>query len=308
MKRVVSVSLGSSKRNHKVKMEIMGEEFSVERLGTDGDVIKAMQEISSLDGKVNAIGLGGTDLYIYAGGRRYTFRESLKLKNCAPHTPVVDGSGLKNTLERRAIKYLENEMGILLKDKKVLMVSAVDRFGMAEAFAEAGANLILGDLIFALGVPISLHSLQALSKAARIIAPIAVQLPIKFLYPTGKEQETSSAKFQKFYQEADIIAGDFHFIKKYIPESLDGKTIITNTVTAQDMEDMRQRRVEILITTTPELGGRSFGTNVMEGVLVSLAEKPPEELTPEDYGLLLDRIGFKPRVEYLQQKAAIIEE
>lgn len=308
MKRVVSVSLGSSKRNHKVKMEIMGEEFSVERLGTDGDVIKAMQEISSLDGKVNAIGLGGTDLYIYAGGRRYTFRESLKLKNCAPHTPVVDGSGLKNTLERRAIKYLENEMGILLKDKKVLMVSAVDRFGMAEAFAEAGANLILGDLIFALGVPISLHSLQALSKAARIIAPIAVQLPIKFLYPTGKEQETSSAKFQKFYQEADIIAGDFHFIKKYIPESLDGKTIITNTVTAQDMEDMRQRRVEILITTTPELGGRSFGTNVMEGVLVSLAEKPPEELTAEDYGLLLDRIGFKPRVEYLQQKAAIIEE
>ncbi|MGI6684316.1 MAG: quinate 5-dehydrogenase [Bacillota bacterium] len=301
MKRVVSVSLGSSKRNHSVKVKILGEDFSIERIGTNGDVKKAMEIIASLDGKVNAIGLGGTDLYIYAGGRRYTFRESLKLKNCASHTPVVDGSSLKNTLERRVIEYLSTKMNFSFKGKKVLMVSAVDRFGMAEALGEAGADLVFGDLIFGLGIPIPLHSLNALSRVARIVAPIIVNLPIKFVYPTGAKQESSSPKFENFYQDAEIIAGDYHFIKKYMPKSLEGKTIITNTVTPGDVKELCQRKVNLLITTTPELEGRSFGTNVMEGVLVTLAEKSPEELKRADFEELLDRIDFKPRIEFLQK-------
>lgn len=306
MKRVVSVSLGSSKRNHTVQVDILGERFSIERIGTDGDVKKAMEMIASLDGKVNAIGLGGTDLYIYAGGRRYTFRESLKLKNCAPNTPVVDGSSLKNTLERRVIEYLTKEMGFSFAGTKVLMVSAVDRFGMAEALNDAGAKLVFGDLIFGLGIPLPLYSLHALARVARIVAPIIVNLPIKYIYPTGAHQEKTSPKFENFYQDAEIIAGDFHFIKKHIPQNLEGKTIITNTVTREDVEDLRLRKVDLLITTTPELAGRSFGTNVMEGVLVSLAEKGPEELAREDYEQLLDRIGFKPRVEYLRRTDRLI--
>ncbi|MFQ9524272.1 MAG: hypothetical protein ACLR2G_13350 [Phascolarctobacterium faecium] len=45
----------------------------IERLGTDGNLQKARQLLEELDGRVDALGLGGTDLYVYAGGRRYTF-------------------------------------------------------------------------------------------------------------------------------------------------------------------------------------------------------------------------------------------
>lgn len=34
MKQVVSVSLGSSKRDHKVEAEFLGEKFVIERIGT----------------------------------------------------------------------------------------------------------------------------------------------------------------------------------------------------------------------------------------------------------------------------------
>jgi hypothetical protein len=37
----------------------------------------------------------------------------------------------------------------------------------------------------------------------------------------------------------------------------------------------------------------------MEGVLISLSEKPYKSLTPSDYEKLLDKIGFTPRVEML---------
>ena len=55
MKRAVSISLGSVKRDKKVTITLLGEEISIERIGTDGDVEKATQMYNELDGKVDAL-------------------------------------------------------------------------------------------------------------------------------------------------------------------------------------------------------------------------------------------------------------
>ncbi|GAB6118545.1 hypothetical protein JCM16816_21420 [Thermoanaerobacter brockii subsp. lactiethylicus] len=302
MKKVVSISIGSSTRNKTAEVEILGEKFVIERIGTDGDLKKAIELIKELDGKVDAFGMGGIDLYLSAGKKRYVIKDALPLKNAAKITPIVDGSGLKNTLERKVIKYIQEKGIVDLKDKKVLIVSAMDRFGMAQTFSEEGAKLIIGDLIFALGIPIPLHSLKLLYGLAAILAPIIVKLPFEMLYPTGEKQlSIDSKKYERFYKEAEIIAGDYLFIKKYMPERLDGKIIVTNTVIQEDVEMMKEKGVKMLITTTPNINGRSFGTNVMEGVLVAIAGKKQEEMTPQDYDELLDKIGFEPRIEYLQK-------
>ncbi|NLC77573.1 MAG: quinate 5-dehydrogenase [Clostridia bacterium] len=299
MKRVVSVSLGSSKRDSKVETEILGEKILIERIGTDGNREKAIQLIRELDGQVAAFGLGGTDLYVQAGNRRYLIREAAGIARAARLSPIVDGSGLKNTLERKVITYLGEKAGIDLKGKKVLMVCAMDRFGMAESLEAAGADVTYGDLVFVLGLPIPLKSLKALDRVARVFAPIVCKLPFKYLYPTGDQQEEINPRHSRYYYEADIIAGDFHYVKKFLPESLPGKTIITNTVTKDDVEMLRNRGIKLLITTTPELNGRSFGTNVMEGLLIAVSGKAPKEIGPRDYEELLDRIDLKPRIQYL---------
>jgi hypothetical protein len=302
MKRVVSISIGASTRNKTAEVEILGEKFIIERIGTDGDLKKAIELIKELDGKVDAFGMGGIDLYLSAGNKRYIIKDALPLKNAAKITPIVDGSGLKNTLERKVIKYIQKKGIVNIKEKKVLMTSVMDRFGMAQAFYEEGARLIIGDLMFALNLPIPLHSLKVVYFLSFIIVPIVVRLPFEMIYPTGDKQlKIDSKKYERFYKEADIIAGDFLFIKKYMPERLDGKIIVTNTVTQEDVEMMKEKGVKILITTTPNINGRSFGTNVMEGVLVAVAGKKQEEMTPQDYDELLDKIGFEPRIEYLQK-------
>lgn len=299
MKRVISVSIGSSKRNHTAKISVLGEEVEVERVGTDGDMDKAIAIIKELDGKVDAFGMGGIDLYIVSGNRRYMFREAKRIARAAQKTPIVDGSGLKNTLERWVIRYLQENNLVDLRGKKVLLMSGVDRFGMAEAFNESGCKMVFGDLMFAVGVPVPLKSLKALHVAAVMLAPLIVQLPFSMLYPTGKKQEQNTPKHPRYYQWADIIAGDFHFIKRYMPPRLDGKMIVTNTVTGADVEELRQRGVDTLITTTPNIEGRSFGTNVMEALIVALAGKPPSSMRPEDYIEWLKKLKFTPRVERL---------
>lgn len=299
MKTVLSVSLGSSKRNHCVETSFLGVPFRIERIGTDGDLNKAMQIVRELDGKVDAFGLGGIDLYLYAGDRRYIIRDAYKIARQAKMSPVVDGSGLKNTLERNVITFLQKNHGFDLRRKPVLMVCGVDRFGMAQSFVDAGAIVTFGDLVFGLGLPVPLKSLKSLERTAKVVAPVVCRLPFKFIYPTGKKQEKNSSRHRYLYYKADIIAGDYHYIKKYMPEEMPNKIVITNTVTKDDVEDLKRRGVKVLVTTTPELNGRSFGTNVMEGVLLALAGKRPENMTEDEYSDLLAQTGFGPRVEYL---------
>lgn len=302
MRRVVSVSLGSSSRDHRVETEFLGEPFVVERRGTDGDINRAISLIREMDGQVDAFGLGGIDLYVYAGAKRYVLRDAAKIAAAARITPIVDGSGLKNTLERKVVDYLQTDLGMSFAGRKILMVCAVDRPGMAESFSRAGAEMTFGDLIFALGVPMPLNSLKSLERVAKVIAPVVCRLPIKMLYPTGSKQDKVESKYGSYYHDADIIAGDFHFIRRHMPPALQGKTIITNTVTPQDIKLLQSRGVAQLITTTPEMDGRSFGTNVMEGVLITLAGKKPDAMNPDDYSEILDRLGFKPRVVDLKEE------
>jgi hypothetical protein len=261
----------------------------IERHGTDGDIGRAINLIKELDGKVDAFGMGGIDLYLCCCGRRYTMRDAKKILVAAQKTPILDGSGLKNTLERRIISQLAKDT-IDFCGKNVLVTAGVDRFGMAEALEKTKCNLLLGDLIFALGIPIPIRSVKSLSRYARVLAPLISQLPFSIIYPTGHNQDKTTPKHGKFFKWADIIAGDFLFIKHYMPEDLKGKVIITNTTTAEDVEELKERGLKMLVTTTPELSGRSFGTNVME------AASGKVELTTDEYLSLLEKLKFEPRV------------
>jgi len=301
-KHIISVSLGSSKRNSRAEVYVqsLGETFVLERIGTDGSWERAVELVKELDGKVDAFGLGGADLYVYAGSRRYTFRDAKRMVQAAQKTPMLDGSGLKHTLERNAIQLLEAQIG--WKDKKVLIPSAVDRFGLAEALDEAGARTLYGDLIFGLGLPIPLYRLSLLQKIAYLLLPLITQLPFQWLYPTGEKQEKQVQDWrQRYFEWAQVVAGDWHFIRRFMPQDMQGKVILTNTTTPEDLEFMRARGVAKLITTTPRLEGRSFGTNVMEAFIVAAAGKYP--LSEADYLEYITQLNLRPEVIELQPAA-----
>jgi hypothetical protein len=299
MKRVVSISLGSSRRNKKVAACFFGEEFEIERIGADGDMDRFRSLVGELDGKVDAFGVGGTDIYVYAGGKRYVLQEIVRLMSGARQTPYVDGSGLKNTLEREAVAWLQDTGVVDFSTKRVLMVCSVDRFGMAEALSVRAKSVVYGDLMFSLGIPIAIHTWAATQRLAHLLLPLAVRLPFKWIYPTGEKQEENTPKYARYFAEADVIAGDFHYIKRYMPADLAGKVVLTNTITEEDAAELQKRGVNLLITTTPVFEGRSFGTNVMEAVLVTLLGKRPEALTPDDYMTKFRELHWTPAVREL---------
>jgi hypothetical protein len=271
MKRVVSVSLGASVRDHEAIVRLYGEPVTVMRQGTDGDLERARALIASLDGHVDAIGLGGIDLYLTLGDTRYVVADAARLRDAARITPVVDGSGIKRVWEPEVIRRLL-AAGVIGPGQRVLMVSALDRFFMADALAKGGLDVVYGDLIFSSRIDYPITTLAELEELGRKLLPSLTRLPFAQLYPTGAGQTAPpDPRFYHYFEDADVVAGDFHYIRRYLPPRLDGKIVITNTTTAEDLGVLASRGVRTVVTTTPRLNGRSFGTNVMEAALVAVS-------------------------------------
>ena len=201
-------------------------------------------------------------------------------------TPVVDGSGIKDTLEKQMIQWIQAQKILDFAKETVLLASALDRYAMAETIVSLGSRAIFADKIFALQLDQPIYTLEDLELQARHLLPDLVKMPISMLYPVGKSQTQiePTPLTDHYFDQATVIAGDFHIIRRRLPDSLQGKTVITNTVTTQDIQELRSRGLRQLITSTPEFQGRSYGTNVLEALVVALLPSPPPpiwEVNPE---------------------------
>ena len=135
MKRAVSISIGSSKRDKAVEVDLLGEKISIERIGTDGDMEAAALKYKEMDGTVDAFGVGGADLGALVDGNFYPFHSVQPMVRYVKKTPLVDGGGLKNTLENKAPAFLDEKLGDYIKEhgRKVFVTLGVDRWGLSSA-------------------------------------------------------------------------------------------------------------------------------------------------------------------------------
>jgi hypothetical protein len=298
MKRAVSVSLGSSKRDKSVEIELLGEQVRIERIGTDGDMEKAAQLYKELDGEVDAFGVGGADLGVLVDQKWYPLYSVQPMVRFVKETPLVDGAGIKNTLENGLASYIDTHIGDYIQEKKAFITLGADRWGLTTSFLDAGYECVFGDLMFGLGLPFAIHSARSLKTLAAIVMPIAGRLPFEWIYPTGEKQEVRDPKWEQYYLWGKVIAGDCHYVKRHMPNRLEGKVIATNTTTPEDVELFRSMGVKYLVTTSPVMDGRSFGANMLEAALVAVSGKG-RVLKNEELKELLDELSIESQIQEL---------
>jgi hypothetical protein len=300
MKHVVSISLGSSRRDKKTTLKLGNQTILVERIGCDGDEKKAQTLFEEMDGKVDAFGVGGVELYIRVLDKNYPLRSGLNLVKKVKQTPYTDGRGLKYTLERDIYQMAEPHFQQPIFPHKAMMPLAADRYGMADSLSRGGFDLVFCDLMFGLGLPLPVKGMAQLRFLASLIIPIVGLMPISMLYPTGQNQDENVPKYEKWFHYGPVIAGDFQYIRRHMPLDMIGKTIFTNTTTEEDVKLLQARGVSYLVTSTPRLDGRSFGTNVLEAALMAYAGKD-QPLSDTELRRLIASLNLKPTVQQLNR-------
>jgi predicted amino acid dehydrogenase len=284
-KEIVSVSLGPSSRDYEFLTQVFGEDVHVRRIGTDGNADRARDLVAQFDGRVDAIGLGGMALYFKVGRRTYVHQQVQHIAAAAHKTTVVDGVHLKETLERWAITRLAEQHRDLLRQKRIFLVSGIDRYGMAEVLDGLTPHLLFGDPIFHLNLPFALHSLDQLEKYARLVLPALCRAPYGSMCPTGLDQQLRTPRGVRYFDEADVIAGNFAYIRRFAPENLHGKLILTCNLSCADMEDLRARGATGVATLTmPFSQDRpDVAANVHEAILASFIDRPSSQITHDDF-------------------------
>ena len=307
MKEALSISIGSSKRDKAHVINIFGQDIHIQRIGTNGDMKKARQMFRENDGKVQAFGVGGTDLGLFVSDKWYPLHSVSSLVKDVVQTPVVDGCGLKNTLEARSAEVLEDEIGVYLNQvgRQALVMTAVDRFGLLCSFVGAGYECIFGDMLFSLGIRLPIHHERGVKRLADTLLPIVSRVPFKWVYPVGEKQHQRKPKFTWAFQWASVIAGDCHYITRFMPDDMSGKVVVTNTTTPADIELFKNAGVKFLVTTTPIYDGRSFGTNMMEAALLAAVDYK-EKVDYRNFKTyfafiddLVNKVGFRPQCHTL---------
>ncbi|MEZ5379588.1 MAG: hypothetical protein R2733_24015 [Acidimicrobiales bacterium] len=281
-----------------MSLELGGVEIRAERRGVDGNTKAFHRLMKELEGTVDVLAVGGTEIAFHVDGEMLPFRSSKKLIAGVEATPVVDGSGLKLTLERRVFELaakVDRTLSAVPRFEQAFLNVALDRWGMALAVDEVAERSIYGDLMFSFGIPLPIRSLAGVKRVAKTLVPVAGLLPLKWLYPSGDSQTVRQPKFPELFASSDLICGDFLYIAKHAPDDLGGKTVLTNTTTEANVEWLAGTGVDLLITTTPRFDGRSFGTNLTEAIITAAVESD-RPLTVDEMNATIDELGILPDV------------
>lgn len=302
-KEIVSISLGPAIRDYELSTQMLGEEFRVRRFGVDGDVQRARDLVAQFDGQVDAISLGGVSLHYRVGRRTYVHEQARDIANAAAETPVVDGVHVKNTLERWALGQIAQDHPGFFSQKRVFIVSGVERYAMAQVLGTYTQQIAFGDLMFRWNLPFPLRSLGQLGTYTKLVLPWLCREPINSPLRPGVDGERATLRGARQVRRADVIAGDYPSIRRLGPQYLRGKVVITDSLSAQDVQDLKEMGVECLVALTPSLSDEHpfVGASVIEAMLVSLMQRPLSEITDDDFLNLIAGSALQPEVVYLNE-------
>jgi hypothetical protein len=167
MKKVVTVTLGSSKKDFEFKTKFLGQEFSVQRFGADKDSSKAWELMRRQQANADAIALSDMPDHYHVGLRTVVNKKSQRLMQVVTRVPVTTGASLRRLLQVRAVRYVQKELGHYFNNNLVLFLSGMRNYDMAVALSDYTKNLSFADPVFHAASPVLLGSLDQLELFAK---------------------------------------------------------------------------------------------------------------------------------------------
>jgi predicted amino acid dehydrogenase len=271
----------------------------VERIGTDGDARRAAQLIREQRDTVDAIGLGRVAEHYTVGTDHFLRPETRKLEKLAGDTPVTTGSRLRQIVQEWTLRSAQAELGNVFNNARVLFLSGALNYRLAAVMSEFTDNLSFADPIAQFGLPNLLTSLRALELYAAGSHPV-------LRLGGGRDRVPSVAPFRFFnhlilrraVKDAQVVVAPFEQLQHYGREELEGKTVITSTVSAEREQELREKGVRLVLDCSIQVLKETVGLNLVEALIMAVLEKPSAEINHDDFLEIFADLNLGPRIIY----------
>lgn len=306
MKQILVIHVGEE--DESATALFLGQHVRIRRVGCGGDAGRARALIVEYDGQVDAIGLEGIPAQLNLGPARRPHQIGAALPALAQVTPVVDGSGVRDGLERWGVILADRAQPGIFAEKHILMVPGLNHNGLAQGLSRHSPSIRYADPVVFFGLPDfpGVGSRQTLEQAASPTLERLKDAPFQRIKP--QPNDTSATRAAKPFRWADVLAGDVGTIRRYAPTRLEHKTVVVESANTEDLADLRQRGVAIVVTMMPSLeekGGLGrWSAATMEALLVAVRSNPELPLTENTYLDLIAAIDWTPSITYLQPQEA----
>jgi predicted amino acid dehydrogenase len=308
MKEILIIHL--NQENETESARFLHHDLQILHVGCAGDPGKARELIRAYDGQVDAIALEGMPALLELGPAQREHEDGRTLPAAAATTPVVDGRGIRASLERWGIILADRAEPGIFSQKRILMVPGLNHKGLAQALARHSPTVRYADPVIYFALPNfpGIGGKLTLEQAAGPTLDQLKSAPFRRIVPQAGIPGTP--RYTESFQWADLIAGDIGAIRRYAPASLKHKTVVVECANEEDLQDLRQRGVSIAITMMPALQEKEslgrWSAAAIEAALVALRPNPQATLSEDTYLDLMADIEWKPAIRYLQPGEAEI--
>ncbi len=308
MKQIVSISLGNSRDDYEFVAQFLNQDFTIKRIGTDGDVDLASELLEQYDKEADAIGMGGLDFNYSIGSSRALEKQKMKVDQLKSRigSPVTTGEMLRRVSFEWAIRHLQFKLGNnYFNHRKVLFLSGMSSYNIAKVLSEYTDNISFADPIYENGIPKFLNSLSELEMYAKGVHDALEWVPSKrFAASAMPVRAWNEYIIRKAIQKANIVVvpayGFEEFLKNCTLEELGGKTIISATVYEDRIQFLQERGVDVVFDCTPKILEQVVGFNVLEAMISAALDIPLDRLTEDDLLEVISEQRMDPRQIYPQ--------
>jgi predicted amino acid dehydrogenase len=293
MKKIISISLGTSQRDYEIKAKFLGHNFSIRRIGTDGDTREIVELLYDWETRADAIGLSGVKFPSKVGLRRTAEQRDLRLKELSADlkTPVTTGEALRNVAQGWVARYVQETQKDYFTNARVLVL------------AECTDNIQFADPILEHGIPKFLNSLKDMERYAKGVHDVLSLSPTRVIATSlPLLNEWNKYILRKAMQKATVVIvpyeGFYEYLDSCTLEELGGKTVVTSTAYDDRVDFLKKRGVDVIIDATPRILQRVVQVDVLEAMIMAALGKKEGELTGDELLEVISEQRIRPSILY----------
>ena len=301
---VVNISLSGPGRDYDESVEFLGGSFRIVRVGTDGSVKRAEEELRKWSGQAAAIGVSGVHDAAVAGtltGNPGRLRQAVKkVTDASTGAFVTDGHRLRTVLQEWTIRHLAGEMPGYFANARVVVLGGRNHYRSTRVLAESTQNMHFADPAVEYGLADIHTPFEVFERLVSASGWLLEKIPAAVVSTaTAPARMVIDSQVRKALQDCDVVVATFRELAQFELDDLKGKTLISTSIGSERLNSLRERGIDLILDDVPQpFASVVVNEATLEALMLVAGQTEESRLSDDDLLEMIQSAQLQPRILY----------